>query len=375
MVNGALFPRAPYRAVTVALQASGSDSVGKTLNYNRLVLRLPQKIARRTHCEPVSLGLRGFPCEIEPLAQCANALDNARTLPVKQVRIDRVNSAAPNRGNGLEAPPRLRRFAAEASRDDRFGPRVENLLAGDKRRERFCCGENIAPTANAKRVADEVRAVHGEHGTVPDFDEYPHATLPRVALAQVRDLAFELPSARFGNGLAARKRADQANDAGDIGERAYLGDEDPDAEAFQPIDLQWRIAALPSEDEIRTQGNQPLDIDPTVACNDGQPRRLGRMAAEARDACEACPGTRGEDHFRQMRCEGDHALRRTFEQDGDAAVIGNLQRVRARRRPGYDRERKEPVHRRNNESTAANAASSGSWVRQPWWRSWITAPA
>jgi hypothetical protein len=42
-----------------------------------------------------------FPCEIEPLAQCANALDNARALPVKQIRIDRVNPAAANRGNGL----------------------------------------------------------------------------------------------------------------------------------------------------------------------------------------------------------------------------------------------------------------------------------
>jgi hypothetical protein len=63
------------------------------------------------------------------------------------------------------------------------------------------------------------------------------------------------------------------------------------------------------------------------------------MAAEARDACESRTGTCGEGDFGKMRREAHDALRRTFEGDGNAAVILELQRVRRRSRHGCDRER------------------------------------
>jgi hypothetical protein len=42
-----------------------------------------------------------FPRELEPLAQDTNAFEHVRALPVKQIRVDRVNPAVANRGNGL----------------------------------------------------------------------------------------------------------------------------------------------------------------------------------------------------------------------------------------------------------------------------------
>ena len=86
---------------------------------------------------------------------------------------------------------------------------------------------------------------------MPDLQKHRDATLRGVALDQIRELIFELPRARFGDVHAAGQRTDPANDAGNVGKGARLGDENPDADALQTIDLQRRIAALPGEHEIR----------------------------------------------------------------------------------------------------------------------------
>src|SRR2546430_9190994 len=75
------------------------------------------------------------PRELEPLAQGANALEDVGPLRMEPIRVDRVNPAVSNGGNRFKTLPRLERFAPEASRDDRIGSGVEDLLAGDERRE------------------------------------------------------------------------------------------------------------------------------------------------------------------------------------------------------------------------------------------------
>ena len=132
-----------------------------------------------------------------------------RALRVEPIRVDRVDPAVSNRRNRFKAPPRLERFAPEASGDDHLGPRVEDLLAGDERGERFCSGKNVAPAAQAQRIADEMPAVHGEQGRVPDLHKHRDATLPGVAIAQSRDLIFELPRACFRDLRAAGQLTDQ----------------------------------------------------------------------------------------------------------------------------------------------------------------------
>src|SRR6266513_3025164 len=208
------------------------------------------------------------PRELEPLAQGANAPEHVGPLREEPIRVDRVNSLVSNGGNRFKTLPRLERLAPEAARDDRIGPGVEDLLSGDERREGLRGGKNVVPAAEAQRVADQVRAVHGEQGGVPDLQKHRDATLRGVALAQIRDFAFELPRARVGELRASGQRPDQANDARNIVEAARLGDEDLDADALQTIDLQRRIAAAPGEHEIRPQGDQALDIDPAVARHD-----------------------------------------------------------------------------------------------------------
>src|SRR2546427_5867801 len=87
------------------------------------------------------------------------------------------------------------------------------------------------------------------------------------------------------------------------------------------------------------------------------------MATEARDTGDLCPGTGGEGDLRKMRREGDDAHRRLPERDRDTAVIARLQRVRVRRHPGNEHEHNDTDHRARSESTADNAASTGSRVR------------
>src|SRR5256885_2649279 len=208
------------------------------------------------------------PRELEPLAQGANALEHVGPLRVEPIRVDGVNPAVSNGGNRFETLPRLEVFAPEAAGDDRLGPGVENLLAGHERGEGLRGGKHVVPAAEAQRVADQVRAVHGERGRMPDLQKHSDSTLRDVAFAQVRYFVFELPCPRFGELRASGERADQANDARNIGEAAHLGDEDPDADALQTIDLQRRIAAAPGEHEIRPQGDQALDIHPPVTRDD-----------------------------------------------------------------------------------------------------------
>src|SRR5260221_7800329 len=222
-----------------------------------------------------------IPCQLEPLAQSANALEHVEALRVERFRVDCVDSKVSNRWNQFKTLPRLRRLAPEAAGDDRFGPRVQDLFSGNERRDGLCTGKNIAPAAKGERIADEVGAAHREHGPVPDLEKDGQATLARVALAQSVDFPFEVPCAGLGGPHAAGQRADRANDAGNIRERAYLGDEYPDAGTLQTIDLQRRIAALPGEYEIRPQRNQALDVHPAVGRHHGQPLRLGRVPAEA----------------------------------------------------------------------------------------------
>ena len=133
---------------------------------------------------------------------------------------------------------------------------------------------------------------------MPDLQKHRNATLRRIALAQIRDFIFELPRARVGDLRLSGERADHADDARNIGEAARLGDEDPDADALQTIDLQGRIAASPSEHEIRPQCDQALDIDPAVTRHNRQAFRFDRMATEARDARELRTGARGEGDLR-----------------------------------------------------------------------------
>jgi len=154
---------------------------------------------------------------------------------VEPIRIDRVDLAVSNRWNRFKTLPRLERVAPEAARDDRLGPGAEDLLAGNERGERLCSGKNIAPTAVAQHIADEVDTVHGKHGPVPDLEEHPDAALARVAHAQFLDLAFEFACARFGDVDAAGQGAHGANDTGNIGKGTHFGDEDPDADALQTI--------------------------------------------------------------------------------------------------------------------------------------------
>src|SRR5207248_5638918 len=185
------------------------------------------------------------------------------------------------------------------------------------RRESLRGGKNVVPAAEAQRVADQVRAVHGEQGGVPDLQKHRDATLRGVALAQIRDLIFELPCARFGDLRAPGDRTDQANEAGNIGEAARLGDEDPDADALQTVDLQRRIAAAPGEHEIRPQGDQALDIHPPVTRDDRQALRLRRMAAEARDA------GRSEEHTSELQSPYDLVCRLLLEKKKNKTTINH----------------------------------------------------
>src|SRR5258706_246757 len=317
-------------------------------------------------CSAAAPGRGAFeliPRELEPSAQSANALEYVRALRVEPIRIDCVDLAVSNRGNQSKTPPRIERFAAEAAGDDRLGSGIEDLLAGNERGEPLRSGKDIATTAVTHHIADEVGTVHGEHGAVPDLEEHRHAALARVAQAQFLDLAFEFARARFGDVHAAGQRADGANDTGNIGEGTHFGDENPDADALQTIDLQRRVTAPPGEHQIRPQRDQALDIDPAVARHDRQALGLGRMAAEARDTGELRTGARCEGDLSQVRREGDDALRRLPERDGDAAIIARSQRARVRRYRGDEHEHNGADHRARSESIAANAASTGSRVR------------
>src|SRR5258706_53711 len=285
-------------------------------------------------CSAAAPGRGAFeliPRELEPSAQSANALEYVRALRVEPTGIDCVDLAVSTRGTNSRPPPRLERFAAEAAGADRLGAGIEDLLAGNEGGEPLRCEKDIATATVTQRIADEVATVHGEHGAVPDLEEHRHAALARVAQAQFLDLAFEFARARFGDVHAPGQRADGANDTGNIGEGTHFGDENPDTDALQTTDLQRRVAALPSEHEIRAQRDQALDIDPAVACHDRQALDLGRMAAEARDTGELRNGARCEGDLSQVRREGDEARQRLPERDGDAAVIARLQRTRVRR--------------------------------------------
>src|SRR5260221_1810290 len=285
-------------------------------------------------CSAAAPGRGAFeliPRELEPSAQSANALEDVRALRVEPIRIDCVDSAVSNRWNRFKTLPRLGRFASEAARDDHLGPGIEHLFAGNERGERLRSRKHVATTAVAQHIADEVDAVHGKHGPVPNLEEHREATYARVVRAQFLDLALEFARARFGDVHAPGQRADGANDTGNIGESTHFGDENPDADALQTTDLQRRVAAPPGEHEIRAQRDQALDIDPAVARHDRQALDLGRMAAEARDTGELRTGARCEGDLRQMRREGDDALRRLPERGGDAAVIPRLARTRGRR--------------------------------------------
>src|SRR5258707_1409896 len=317
-------------------------------------------------CSAAAPGRGAFeliPRELEPSAQSANALEDVRALRVEPIRIDCVDSAVSNRWNRFKTLPRLGRFASEAARDDHLGPGIEHLLAGNERGERPCSRKHVAPTAVAQRIADEVDAVHGKHGPVPDLEEHRDAALARVAQAQFLDLSFEFARARFGDVHAPGQRADGANDTGNIGEGTHFGDENPDTDALQTTDLQRRVAALPSEHEVRPQRDQALDIDAAVARDDRQALGLGRMAAEARDTGELRTGARCEGDLSQVWREGDDTLRRLPERNGDAAVIARSQRARVRRYCDNQHQRNGADHRESSESTAANAASTGSRVR------------
>src|SRR5262245_38725331 len=233
------------------------------------------------------------PSALEPLAQRARALDEARALPVEQVRIDRVDSVSANRFDRREPAPRVL-SVAESGRDDDFGARGEQLLARDQRGEGFRRGENVAPAAGAQRVAREVSAVHGEHGRVPDLQEHRYAALVRVALAQLGDIALESLRARLRDLVRPGEPADESHDPGYVDQGAGLGDEDRNPEALEAADLQRRVAALPGEHELRTKRDHALQVDPAVARDHGQARRFRRIAGVRRDPDELRAGTRGE---------------------------------------------------------------------------------
>src|SRR5712671_6926291 len=141
-------------------------------------------------CSAAAPGRGAFaliPRELEPSAQSANTLEHVRALRVEAIRIDCVDLAVSNRGNQSKTPPRLERFASEAARDDHLAAGIEHLLAGNERGERLRSRKHVAPTAVAQHIADEVDAVHGKHGPVPDLEEHRDATLARVARAQLLD--------------------------------------------------------------------------------------------------------------------------------------------------------------------------------------------
>src|SRR5262249_20720764 len=150
-------------------------------------------------------------------------LEKPRALSVEQIRVDRVDSAQANRCNRLEPPPCLGRVRSEARRDDRIGARGEELLARHPWGERLRRRKDIAATAQAQRLGCQVLTVHREHGRVPDFEEDGEARIASVIPAQRGDLALEAAGARLRDVGASGERSDQADDAWDVGERAYLG--------------------------------------------------------------------------------------------------------------------------------------------------------
>ena len=210
------------------------------------------------------------------------------------------------------------------ARRARFGPSQVRL----QRIAPLAIGEDVPPTGQAERIAQEGVRVDGHEGIHPDGHEHierrdrPRFQVPERAEATAQQIARLLLHPEDA------REPRQMGEA--LGDAPGKGDEHGQLQPRELLDVRARVLLLVAEHQVGLQGGHRPDVHVLRAADHGQIVDLPFGSdAVARTADQAISCAQRKDVQRLARHQRDHPAGRTDEEQLAPAVVVDAQWHRA----------------------------------------------
>jgi hypothetical protein len=259
---------------------------------------------------------------LELFAQLRCAGDHARTRTVDQTAVDGEEVVLADRSQGrIRLPDIHAAVILFGRREDRLGILLQHGFDADDRRRHGEVGEYVLGAAQAQRVADDLAAIQGVQGLVPDLVKGAHDRTVGVALAQVGQLAPQIVGGAARYVVGAHQLAQLGDAVRNVLELLRLAVEHRNAELAHHLDLAFGLAVAPHDDQVGFQGDDALQVDLAVRADLRNLLRVFRKVAVRHDADHVAAAARGEQQLRDVRRQRNHTLRRLLQGDAVAVVV------------------------------------------------------
>ena len=256
---------------------------------------------------------------------------------MQQIAIQRVELLLAHRAHPRKALPAVCRAAsAHLARQNHVGIGRNHRLLRHRRRCHRQVGKDIHPTAQPQHIADHMLTIQRIQGLIPHLIKHPQRPRLGIVLAQARQPLAKLPGRRLRLRLAAHQRAQLQQSLRNSLQLGRLAVKQRHTQPAQRLQLALGVAMQPHHQQIRLQGQHPLDIHLAIVPH--ARHLLGRLGVitVADHSHQPRTATGCVNQLGDMRRQADYPACRRVERHHLPGIVAHLHLS-----PGGGRQRRQ----------------------------------